>query len=113
MRFLKEFGGTSEGGIDIHKHFISIMRPGPNVRSERHDDLIEQHCRYLRKFFEEGIVIFAGPSWEDNEDHFAIVVLETENKEKAMEIMDNNPVVVEKVLTSKVTEFNVFLDRCM
>lgn len=92
-------------------HFISIMRPGPNVNSEQHDDLINKHCEYLEEYFEKNIVIFAGPSWEENEDHFAIVVLEAENKEAAKKIMDNNPAVSAQVLTSHVTEFIIFLER--
>lgn len=95
------------------KQFISIMRPGPNVKSEQHDELIMKHCEYLKEYFDKNIVIFAGPSWEENEDHFAIVVLETESKEEAIKIMDNNPAVSEQVLTSHVTEFNVFLERGM
>lgn len=89
------------------------MRPGPNVQSEMHDDLINKHCEYLEKKFEEGILVFAGPSWEENEDHFAIVVLETESKEMAKKIMSNNPAVKAQVLTSHVTGFEVFLDRSM
>ena len=93
--------------------FINIMRPGPNVKSEQHDDLIQKHCEYLKEYFDKNIVIFAGPSWEENEDNFAIVVLESENKEDARKIMDNNPAVSAQVLTSHVTEFEVFLERSM
>ncbi len=97
----------------MNKHFISIMRPGPNIQSEMHDNLINKHCEFLEKKFKEGSVIFAGPSWEENEDHFAIVVLETKNKGIAQEIMANNPAVSAQVLTSHITEFEVFLDRSM
>ena len=87
------------------------MRPGPKNHSKKHDELIEKHCEYLKTHHKKGHVIFAGPSWEENEEHFAIVVLETEDKEEAEEIMNNNPAVIGEVLTSKVTEFSVFLDR--
>jgi len=95
----------------MSRQFISIMRPGSNIESEHHDDLIMKHCEYLEEYFEMKKVIFAGPSWEKNEEHFAIVVLETENKEEAINIMNNNPAVSAQVLTSHVTEFEVFLER--
>ncbi|MFC1898518.1 YciI family protein [Candidatus Cloacimonadota bacterium] len=95
----------------MNNQFISIMRPGPNIKSGQHDELIGKHCDYLEEYFAKKVVIFAGPSWEQNEDHFAIVVLETENKQEAQNIMNNNPAVAAGILTSYITEFEVFLER--
>jgi len=82
-----------------------------SAMTEADSELVDAHCEWLKQRFAEKTVIFAGPSWEENEDHFAIVVLEAENKERAKEIMDNDPAVSGKVLSSHVTAFNVFLSR--
>jgi uncharacterized protein YciI len=97
----------------MSKHFICMMRPGPNILSKQHDDLINQHCEYLQKLYEEDIVIFAGPSWEEGEDNFAVVVFESDSKESARAIMNGNPAVLAEVLTSNVTEFEIFLSKCI
>ncbi|MGC9367351.1 MAG: hypothetical protein ACP5FK_09990 [bacterium] len=75
--------------------------------------MINKHCEYLEGYFAKNIVVFAGLSWEENEDHYAIVVLETGTKDEAIKIMNDNPAVAAQVLTSQVTEFSIFLERGM
>ena len=89
------------------------MKPVKNENTMTDDDhhLVDAHCDYLKQQFENKSVVFAGPSWEKGEDHFAIVVLEAENKEQANEIMAKNPAVSGGVLSSHLTEFHVFLSR--
>lgn len=97
------------------QQFISIMHPGkPGLpHSMTADDRMKfgLHVEYLRSKFKEGNIIFAGPSVEENEEHFAIVVLDALTKENAIEIMNNDPAVACGLLTSHVTAFDVFLSR--
>lgn len=101
------------------QQFISMMRVG---RPELQDDFFgrltpkemeafEQHGPYLKKKFDEGKIIFAGPSVEENEEHYAIVVLDTKDKFEAEAIMSADPAVSIGTLTSHVTAFQVFLSR--
>ncbi len=79
--------------------------------TEEKGQLLAQHANYLMERFELGEIIFAGPSVEENEDHFGIVVLEVEDKERAKEIMNADPAVKHGILKSHVTQFSVFLMR--
>lgn len=101
------------------QQFISMMKVG---RPELQDDFFgkltpeemaafEQHGSYLKKMFDEGKIIFAGPSVEENEEHYAIVVLDTKDKAEAEAIMNADPAVAIGILTSHVTVFQVFLSR--
>ena len=94
-------------------HFISVMRPGkpglPQSMTAPERDAFREHVAYLREKHRTGHVVFAGPSAEPGEEHFAVVVLEAECKAHAQAIMDADPAVATGLFTSHVTEFEVFL----
>lgn len=101
------------------QQFISMMKVG---RPELQDDFFgkltpeemaafEQHGSYLKEKFDAGKIIFAGPSVEANEEHYAIVVLDAKDKAEAEAIMNADPAVSIGILTSHVTAFQVFLSR--
>jgi uncharacterized protein YciI len=96
-------------------HYISMMRPGrPDLQGSmtaEDRDVFGRHVDYLKDQFAAGAIVFAGPSVEENEEHFAIVVLSADSKGKAKAIMDGDPAVAAGLLTSHVTEFEVFLSR--
>ena len=93
--------------------FISILKPSrPNMHKTVTDEemkIFEKHSRYLEEKFKEGIVTFAGTSFEENQDHFALVVVNAECKIDAKVIIDNDPAVNQGLLISTLTEFNTFL----
>ena len=101
------------------KQFISVMRPGrPELQmdffghlSEKEKQAFFKHVEYLKKEFADGTIVFAGPSVEENEEHFAIAVLVAEDKAHAQAIMDADPAVSIGILSSHVSEFEVFLSR--
>jgi uncharacterized protein YciI len=111
---------TNEKGAVVEtQQFISMMKVG---RPELQDDFFgkltpkemaafEQHGTYLKKKFDEGKIIFAGPSVEESEEHYAIVVLDAKDKAEAEVIMNGDPAVSIGILTSHVTAFQVFLSR--
>jgi uncharacterized protein YciI len=96
-------------------HYISVMRPGkpglPESMTALERDTFREHVAYLREKHRSGHVVFAGPSVEAGEDHFAVVVLEAECKAHAQAIMDGDPAVASGLFTSHVSEFEVFLQR--
>lgn len=95
--------------------YISMMKPGkPDLPASMTDDdriVFGKHAEYLRSKFAEDRIIFAGPSMEANGEHFAVVVLSAETKDQAVQIMNADPAVESGLLTSHVTEFEVFLSR--
>ena len=96
-------------------HFISLMKPGkpglPDSMTEDDKRQFGQHVAYLKSTFAEGKIVFAGPSTEVGEEHFAIVVLDTSDKSQAVAIVNADPAVASGLLLSHVTEFSIFLER--
>jgi len=95
--------------------YISILKPArENMHktvTEEEMKIFEKHSRYLEDKFEEGIVVFAGTSFEEGQDHFAIVVVNAADKAEAEEILNNDPAVKEGLLLSNLTEFDTFLSK--
>jgi uncharacterized protein YciI len=73
--------------------------------------IFEKHGEYLQQKFTEDIVTFAGTSFEENEDHFAIVLVNAKSKYDAKAIIDNDPAVDKGLLISHLSEFNTFLSK--
>lgn len=93
--------------------YISILKP---ARKDMHktvteDEIMifEKHSEYLTEKNKNGIVTFAGTSFEEGQDHFALVVVNAENKTEAAKIIDNDPAVENGLLISTLTEFDTFL----
>jgi uncharacterized protein YciI len=101
------------------QQFISMMKVGrPELKDDffghltpKEVEAFEQHGPYLKRKFDENKIIFAGPSVEENEEHYAIVVLNTINKDEAETIMNADPAVAAGILTSHVTQFQIFLSK--
>jgi len=95
--------------------FISILKPKrPDMHKTVTDEemrIFENHNRYLEDKFEQGIVTFAGTSFEENQEHFALVVVNAECKSDAQDIIDNDPAVNKGLLISNLTEFDTFLSK--
>lgn len=95
--------------------FISMMRPGkpglPESMTPADREIFGAHTAWLRQKYSEGSIIFAGPSMDDDHEHYAIVILDTQTKEDAVSIMNRDPAVACGLLTSVVTDFEVFLSR--
>ena len=101
------------------KQFISLMKAGrPELQNDFFGHLSEaehaafiNHCTFLKEKFAEGTIFFAGPSVEEDKEHFAIVVFNAKDKKEAEALMNSDPAVSIGILTSAVTEFSVFLSR--
>ena len=98
-----------------NKHYFCLLKP---ARAAMHETVTEaelevfgRHCDYLKRLFAEKKVLQAGTSFEKGEEHFAIVILSAENKEKAVELINGDPAVAEGLLLPRVTEYEIFLDQ--
>lgn len=77
--------------------------------TEEEKMIFKRHETYIQKKFAEKVLEFVGTSFEKDEEHFAIVIINAENKKEAHEIMANDPAVKNGLLISKITEFNTYL----
>ncbi len=69
---------------------------------EKDDEILEEHIAYLNKYIAQGKIFAKGPFT----DHSGgLVIFNTESMEKAREIMDNDPVIVNKTRTYTMKEW--------
>ena len=98
-------------------HYFCMLTPvRPNMHGNltaAEGEIFGQHCEYLKRKFNEKCVLQAGTSFEENEDGFAIVILNAEEKAAAVAIMQADPAVAKGLLKAHVTAYNIFLDRGM
>jgi uncharacterized protein YciI len=92
--------------------FLEPARPDMHGNlSEAEQKIFADHCVYLRGEFDAGRVLQAGTSFEAGENGFAIVILAAESKAHAVAIMQADPAVAAGLLLSRVTAYDIFLDR--
>jgi len=94
--------------------FLAILRPtrlemltvGP-TDAER--DAIGRHFAYLKSLTEEGVVVLAGRTMENDATTIGIYVLRAESAEAAQELAHADPVIIASVMTVEVRPFMIAL----
>ncbi len=94
--------------------FIYFLKLVPRLIDDNNwtdveNDIVDRHFIRLQKLVKEGKVILAGRTL--NEDPDGIVILEVDSEEEAIELMENDPAVKEKVMTAKLLPYRVALIR--
>lgn len=95
--------------------FFCLLTPSrPNMHATVTPEelgVFEAHCEYLKQRFAEKKVLQAGTSFEEGQEHFAIVILNAKDKHEALNLIQDDPAVAQGLLKARVTEYSVFLDR--
>ena len=94
--------------------FIYVLRPerstlltdGP---TEVERPILARHFEYLAHLAESGIVELAGRTLNTDETAFGLVVLHAEDEDEAHAIMDEDPAVVEGVMSATLFAYRVAL----
>lgn len=73
------------------------------------NDIVERHFVRLQGLVKEGKAILAGRTL--NSDSVGIVILEVDSEKEAIELMENDPTVKEKIMTAKLFPYRVALIR--
>ncbi len=94
----------------MSQHFLIVYRP-PRERFHENgtpEEFAEvgKHDEYLERLNSEKTVLFAG---RVEDATFGYALLETENEEKAREILENDPAVKAKVFTAELWPFKLAL----
>lgn len=92
----------------MSQHFLIIYRPpregfAENATPEESAE-VEKHFYFLKKLNAEKIALFVG---RVEDASFGIALLETENEEKARDILKNDPAVKSKVFTAELWPFRL------
>ena len=69
---------------------------------------MREHADYLKKVFDQGKVIVAGPSI-NGEKTFGIVILEVASESEARTIMENDPSVKSGIQKAELLPFRLYL----
>ena len=80
------------------KEFIYVLRPArlgmiKDGHTPEEDRVIEEHVAYLKGLASDGTVVLAGPTLNEDESTFGIVVFHATSEEKARSVMEDDPAV--------------------
>lgn len=73
------------------------------------NQIVDKHFNYLKELLNQNKLILAGRT--TNEDKFGIVIFEAESDESAQEIMNNDPAILNGIMTGELYPYRVALMR--
>lgn len=84
-----------------------------NTWTDKENELIGVHFRYLQDLLEKKILFLAGRTVNEpmTEKDCGIAILEVDNEAEAKSIMENDPAVKGKLMFAEVFEFSLALFR--
>lgn len=95
------------------KHYIYMLKlSDPSLNedvnwTDEQNKIVEEHFAYLKNLINNNVLIMAGRTI--GEDIFGIVLFRAETKESALEIMNRDPAVQKKLMTTELHEFSLAL----
>lgn len=98
------------------KQFIYILKLIPYLIdqtkwTQREENIVDRHFEKLQKLLRDGKLILAGRTLNMDEKTFGIVIIEVESEEEARNIMNNDPAVLEGIMTAELFPYRVALIR--
>ncbi|MBZ0204370.1 MAG: hypothetical protein IT281_07470 [Ignavibacteria bacterium] len=97
---------------DKKQQFVYIIRPPRNnfaeTITEVEAEIMSNHFVYLRQLLEDGNLILAGPV---TTGEMGICIFEANSKDEAETIMNNDPSVVQGLMTAQLYPYRVSLIR--
>jgi uncharacterized protein YciI len=72
-------------------------------------EIVSAHFNYLKGLHEQGILVLAGRTLNTDETSFGIVIFNAKTVEKAREIMENDPAVLQGVLQAELYPYRMAL----
>jgi uncharacterized protein len=92
--------------------FIYVLKLIPRLFNEENwtsedENFVTEHFERLKTFRDQGTVILAGRTMNEEEHAFGIVVFEAESEEEAEEFMKEDPAVKNGIMTGKLYPYHV------
>lgn len=75
--------------------------------TDKENSIVQHHFEVLQKLQEEGKLLLAGRTL--NNDPMGIVILEVDTEEEAVELMNNDPAVKEGIMEAQLFPYRVAL----
>lgn len=70
-------------------------------------DVVSRHFAYLQENAANGVVLLAGRTLNTDPDTFGIIIFEAADDDAAKAFMDNDPAVIEGVMSASVFPYRV------
>jgi uncharacterized protein YciI len=90
--------------------FIYVLRPKRasliDDASAEEEERLGEHFEYLQRALEEGMLILAGPCLDGK---FGVVVFRAPTEQAAVEFMEGDPAVKQRLMTAELSPFRVSL----
>ncbi|GAA0321649.1 hypothetical protein GCM10008967_10190 [Bacillus carboniphilus] len=96
------------------QQFLYKLTLVPNLHddgnwTERENNIVGEHFRYLQGLQKEGKLILAGRTMNESAHTFGIVIFLAESETEAKQIMENDPAVDQGVMIAEVFPYKVAL----
>jgi len=73
--------------------------------------IVDQHLSSLKRRLEEGVLVLAGRTLDEDEKMFGIVIFEAETDEHAEQIMLNDPAVKTGIMVANLHPYHIAFIR--
>ncbi len=83
-----------------------MLSEGP---TETETKIVGEHFSYLKDLMEKGIVILAGRTQNTDYSSFGITIFNAESEEQARRIVQDDPVVKNRVMRSELFPYKIAL----
>lgn len=88
-------------------YLIRAMRPAFRTEpTQEESTIMREHFAYLKSKFAAGELLLAGPC---SDAAFGIVIFEAESEQAALEFMNNDPSVKQRVMGAELHEYRISL----
>lgn len=84
----------------------AMLTDGPTSEEA---ESISQHFKYLTDLTKLGVVILAGPTTNTDYSHFGIVIFNADTEDMARQIMNDDPVVKNRVARAELHPYKIEL----
>lgn len=90
---------------------IQVVRPAMLTDSptEEESAITSQHFQYLKDLTEKGVVILAGRTQTPDYGSFGLIIFNAESDEAAQTIVDNDPVVKNRIMRAELYPYRIAL----
>ncbi len=87
---------------------LAMLTEGP---TSAESDTVSRHFTYLENLTEKGVMILVGRTQNNDESTFGIAIFEAASESDARSIMENDPAVMEGVMSATLYPYRIALMR--
>ena len=83
---------------------LEMLTSGPTAEEEQ---VVSEHFNYLKRYCDQGVVVLAGRTLNNDEKTFGIAILTVDSEKGAHSIMADDPAVKRGVMRAELFPFRI------